>query len=65
LASLEAALKPEKTDYLYFVARYDGTHVFSRTLAEHEAAQAQIQDGRATVRNAQEQNASSPAQKRQ
>ncbi|MCG8361712.1 MAG: endolytic transglycosylase MltG [Pseudanabaenales cyanobacterium] len=43
-ASLEAALKPEKTDYLYFVARYDGTHVFSRTLAEHEAAQADIRD---------------------
>ena len=64
LASLEATLKTEKTDYLYFVARYDGTHVFSRTLAEHEAAQAQIQDGRAAARNAQEQNAPSPAQNR-
>lgn len=42
LASLEATLNPEETDYLYFVARYDGTHVFSRTLAEHEAAQARI-----------------------
>lgn len=37
-ASLKAALDPEPTDYLFFVARYDGTHVFSRTLAEHEAA---------------------------
>lgn len=37
-ASLEATLVPASTDYLYFVARYDGTHVFSRTLAEHEAA---------------------------
>jgi UPF0755 protein len=44
LASLSAALKPKDTPYLYFVARYDGTHVFSRTLAEHEAAQAKIQD---------------------
>ncbi|HEY9625134.1 MAG TPA: endolytic transglycosylase MltG [Crinalium sp.] len=44
LASLESALAPKDTDYLYFVARYDGTHVFSRTLAEHEAAQAAIQD---------------------
>lgn len=44
LSSLEASLSPQKTDYLYFVARYDGTHVFSRTLAEHEAAQAQIRD---------------------
>ncbi len=58
LASLEATLKPEKTEYLYFVARYDGTHVFSRTLAEHEAAQAQIQDGRAAARNAEAENPS-------
>ncbi len=42
LASLKAALYPENTNYLYFVARYDGTHVFSKTLAEHEAAQAAI-----------------------
>jgi UPF0755 protein len=42
LASLKAVLEPEQTDYLYFVARYDGTHVFSKTLAEHEAAQLQI-----------------------
>lgn len=39
LASLKATLNPEQTDYLYFVARYDGTHVFSRTLAEHLTAQ--------------------------
>jgi len=44
LASLEASLSPPDTDYLYFVARYDGTHVFSRTLEEHEAAQARIRD---------------------
>ncbi len=42
IASLKAALHPENTPYLYFVARYDGTHVFSRTLAEHSAAQAAI-----------------------
>ncbi|MBD2112693.1 MULTISPECIES: endolytic transglycosylase MltG [Cyanophyceae] len=47
-ASLEAALAPEATDYLFFVARYDGTHVFSRTLAEHEAARDAI---RATIDN--------------
>ena len=44
LASLEASLNPPDTEYLYFVARYDGTHVFSRTLEEHEAAQSRIQD---------------------
>jgi UPF0755 protein len=43
LASLKAALYPENTSYLYFVARYDGTHVFSRSLSEHEAAQTAIQ----------------------
>jgi UPF0755 protein len=36
--ALAAALKPERHDYLFFVARGDGTHIFSRTLAEHAAA---------------------------
>jgi len=40
LASLQAALKPQKTDALYFVAKGDGTHSFSRTFAEHEQAKA-------------------------
>ncbi len=46
LASLSATLNPEKTDYLYFVARYDGTHVFTRTLKEHLAAVAKIRQER-------------------
>jgi peptidoglycan lytic transglycosylase G len=37
-ASLQAALDPAPVDHLYFVARQDGTHAFSRTLAEHELA---------------------------
>ena len=44
VASLEASVNPAPTDYLYFVARYDGTHVFSKTLAEHELAQGRIRD---------------------
>jgi UPF0755 protein len=36
--SLQAALNPAKTSYLYFVARQDGTHQFSRTLDEHNRA---------------------------
>ena len=42
IASLKATLNPESTDYLFFVARYDGTHVFSETLSEHEAATREI-----------------------
>jgi UPF0755 protein len=34
-ASLRAALEPARTDYLYFVANDQGSHFFSRTLAEH------------------------------
>ena len=34
-ASLDAAVHPADSDYLYFVSRNDGTHVFSRTLEEH------------------------------
>ena len=37
-ASLVATLYPADVDYLYFVARGDGTHVFSQTPKEHEAA---------------------------
>jgi len=37
-SSLAAVLRPASVDYLYFVARKDGTHQFSRTLAEHNRA---------------------------
>jgi UPF0755 protein len=35
LASLRAAAAPATTDFLYFVARHDGSHAFSMNLAEH------------------------------
>jgi UPF0755 protein len=38
LASLRAALRPQKTDALYYVARGDGTSEFSRSLEEHNRA---------------------------
>ena len=34
-ASLEAAAKPADVDYLYFVSKNDGSHVFATTLDEH------------------------------
>lgn len=36
--SLLAVLKPANTDYLFFVSRNDGTHIFSRTYEEHNKA---------------------------
>jgi UPF0755 protein len=42
-AALEAAVDPAPVDYLYFVARGDGTHAFSATLAAHNAAVARYQ----------------------
>lgn len=38
IESIRAALYPAKTDYLYFVAKPDKTHHFSRTLAAHDRA---------------------------
>jgi len=36
--ALDAALSPDDTDYLYFVAGSDYRHIFSRSLDEHNAA---------------------------
>jgi UPF0755 protein len=41
--SIRATLYPSKKDYFYFVSKNDGTHYFSRTLAEHNRAVDQYQ----------------------
>lgn len=51
VSSLEATLNPEKTEYIFFVARYDGTHVFSKTLQEHVAATNAIRRQRQSQRS--------------
>ena len=46
MACLEAALHPTQSTALYYVARADGSHVFTRTLAEHEEAKKRIRTAR-------------------
>ena len=38
VAAVVAAIEPEESDYLYFVARGDGSHEFTRSYAEHQRA---------------------------
>ena len=45
-ASLKAAVHPAESSYLYFVARGDGSHEFSRSLEEHNRAVAKYQLGK-------------------
>lgn len=40
--SVEAVLDPADVDFLYFVARPDGSHVFNRTLTEHNRSKNRI-----------------------
>ncbi len=44
LDCLRAALKPAQTEYLFYVARGDGSHIFSRTYQEHLAAIRQVRE---------------------
>ena len=48
--SLIAALSPQNNDYLYFVAKGDGYHTFSRNEKEHERAKRAFQRVRKKVK---------------
>ena len=50
-AALEAALYPARTDYLYFVAKKDGTHYFSTNIREHNRAVRKYQLGHRARKN--------------
>jgi UPF0755 protein len=43
--ALRAVVEPARSDFLFFVSRNDGTHVFSRTYAEHTRAVERFQRG--------------------
>lgn len=43
--SLYAALYPTESDYLFFVAKPNGAHIFTATYEEHLAAKADIENG--------------------
>jgi UPF0755 protein len=49
-AAIDAALQPAEEAYLYFVAWPDGSHVFTRTLAEHNRAIAESRRERERLR---------------
>jgi UPF0755 protein len=47
--AIDAAIYPVASDNLYFVARPDGSHVFTKSLADHNRAKAEIQRARAAA----------------
>jgi UPF0755 protein len=47
-SSITAALNPAQVDYLYFVSRNDGTHVFSRDMKDHNRFVAMYQRAKHT-----------------
>lgn len=47
LEAIKAVLHPESHEYYYFVSKNDGTHVFSKTYAEHDTAVTHFQRTRA------------------
>lgn len=49
--ALKAAINPERTDYLYFVSRNDGTHVFSKDYDAHVNAVRKFQMDRKAREN--------------
>jgi len=40
--AIRAALYPDSTEFIYFVSRRDGTHIFSKTISEHHRAIQQV-----------------------
>jgi UPF0755 protein len=60
VGAIQATLEPADVGFLFFVARPDGTHVFTRTFAEHTAAIRQLRQ----QARAQQQQQAQPAGQR-
>ena len=56
LESIKAALYPEEIDFLYFVAKGDGYHTFSKTEKEHNKAKREFQKVRRKMRKVKKVN---------
>ncbi|MBL7094271.1 endolytic transglycosylase MltG [candidate division KSB1 bacterium] len=54
--SIVAAISPVKTDYLYFVAKGDGSHIFSKTLSQHLRAKKDFDAYRRKIKRQQRLN---------
>jgi UPF0755 protein len=62
-AAVDATLHPADVPFLYFVARPDGSHIFTRSLAEHNRARAMLrQERQAAEARASEVNTPKAAQ---
>ena len=59
IQSIKAALFPKKTDYLYFVARGDGFHTFSKTEKQHNKAKKNFQKVRRNAKKTKSKRISS------
>ena len=51
-SSIDAALHPAASPYLYFVAQPDGKHIFSASYAEHLAAIREVKEQQSEIRSA-------------
>ena len=58
--SIKAALFPSDTEYLYFVARGDGYHTFSKTEKQHNKAKRDFQKVRRNAKQLKSKRKSSP-----
>jgi len=54
--SIVAAITPAKTEYLYFVAKGDGSHIFSKTLSQHLRAKSRFDAYRRKITRQQRLN---------